>query len=168
MVKEFHSITYGDLSIADVLFHLADFASSENPKGYRIIIGTDSNGHNSGGKTEYITAIIVHRVGGGGIYFWKKATERKAFSLRERIYREAIISLDFASELIKDLAKYNLLTWPFEIHVDVGNMGETREIINEVVGMIRGSGLASMYRSGFEVKTKPNSFGASKVADRYT
>lgn len=33
-------------------------------------------------------------------------------------------------------------------------------MITEVVGMIRGS--------GYDVKIKPQSYGASKVADRYT
>ena len=46
------------------------------------------------------------------------------------------------------------------IHVDIGNVGPTRELINEVTAMIRGS--------GFTVQTKPYSYGASKVADRHT
>jgi len=33
-------------------------------------------------------------------------------------------------------------------------------MLQEIIGMIRGS--------GFEIKTKPESYGASKVADRYT
>ena len=47
-----------------------------------------------------------------------------------------------------------------EIHVDIGQKGPTRELIAEVVGMIRGN--------GFNVKTKPDAFGASSVADRHT
>jgi len=53
------------------------------------------------------------------------------------------------------ISKYNI-----QIHVDIGHNGETRVMINEVVGMIRGS--------GYEVKIKPYSYGASKVADKYT
>ena len=45
-------------------------------------------------------------------------------------------------------------------HLDVGDKGETREIIRELVGMVTGSGYAA--------RTKPDSFGASKVADRHS
>ena len=46
-----------------------------------------------------------------------------------------------------------------EIHTDIGQVGETREMIKEIVGMVRGN--------GFEVKIKPEAFGASSVADYY-
>ena len=45
------------------------------------------------------------------------------------------------------------------IHADVGENGGTREMIKEVVGLIRGN--------GFEPKIKPDSFVASGVADKY-
>ncbi|HAA34763.1 MAG TPA: hypothetical protein DCD97_05580, partial [Firmicutes bacterium] len=38
--------------------------------------------------------------------------------------------------------------------------GDTKELIREVVGMVIGS--------GFDARIKPESYGASKVADRYT
>ncbi|MGD0523344.1 MAG: ribonuclease H-like YkuK family protein, partial [Candidatus Microgenomates bacterium] len=43
---------------------------------------------------------------------------------------------------------------------DVGPLGPTREMIREVVGMVNGN--------GFVAKTEPDSWGASKVADKYT
>ena len=46
------------------------------------------------------------------------------------------------------------------IHADVGEKGQTQEMIKEVTGIIRGN--------GFEPKIKPESFAASNVADRYT
>jgi hypothetical protein len=42
----------------------------------------------------------------------------------------------------------------------VGKVGETKELIREIVGMVTGS--------GFEARIKPDSYGASKVADKYT
>ncbi|OIP97924.1 hypothetical protein COT69_01930 [candidate division WWE3 bacterium CG09_land_8_20_14_0_10_39_24] len=159
--KEFNSITYGQLTHKEVVFNMLNFLSEENEKGYKVIIGTDSNGHTNGKDcTEYITAILVHKVGCGGIYFWKKVVDKKAYSLKERIYKEALLSLEFAHRVMEDFSYVNVYTWPLEIHIDVGSIGETRKIINEVTGMIRGD--------GFEVKTKPLSFGASKVADRHT
>ena len=56
---------------------------------------------------------------------------------------------------VNGISRYNI-----QIHVDIGHNGETRDMITEVVGMIRGS--------GYDVKIKPDSYGASKVADRYT
>ena len=46
-----------------------------------------------------------------------------------------------------------------EIHVDIGPNGPTRELIADIVGMIRAN--------GFKVATKPSSWGASHVADRH-
>jgi len=158
--KEFNSITLGKLTYSEVVFNVVRYLSEENEKGYKVIIGTDSNGHGNKDCTEYISAFLVHRIGNGGIYFWKKVVDEKAHSLRERIYKEALLSLEFAQKVLDDFNAVNVLAWPLEIHVDVGTVGETREIINEVTNMVRGS--------GFEVKTKPLSFGASKVADRHT
>ena len=47
-----------------------------------------------------------------------------------------------------------------EIHLDIGTNGDTKDLIREVVGMVVGS--------GFDARIKPDSFGASKVADRFT
>ena len=49
---------------------------------------------------------------------------------------------------------------PIEIHLDVGEDGETKALIKDLVGWVT--------QSGYEAKIKPNSFGASKVADRFT
>ncbi len=47
-----------------------------------------------------------------------------------------------------------------EIHLDVGENGQTRDLIREVVGMVVGS--------GFDARIKPDSYGAMTVADKYT
>lgn len=155
----FNSPTWGSLSFEGVLSRLAGFVGESPEAAYRLIVGTDSAPQNSE-HTEYITALILHRLGAGGIYFWQRRIKEWAKSLRERIYQEALISIDFAKFLVEGLLENNLLDLDLEIHVDVGKVGQTREIITEVVGMVRGN--------GFEVKTKPDSFGASKVADRHT
>jgi predicted RNase H-related nuclease YkuK (DUF458 family) len=162
----FQSPTHGVLSFTEVIKRVGQYINCESLDGipsrkyhYRIIVGTDSSPRN-GEHTEYITALVIHRVGLGGIYFWQKTTTPRAVTLRERIYKEAMLSIDFAKLLVESLVAANLLDLDLEIHVDVGKVGQTRDIITEVVGMVRGN--------GFEVKTKPESFGASKVADRHT
>jgi hypothetical protein len=156
----FNSPTKGRMDLKRVIQELLSFINEEPGRKYKIIIGTDSSGR--GEKVDFVTALVIHRVGRGGRYFWRRIYENKKLVLRSRIYKEVTLSLDLAQKvsrkLLKDLnpdeIKQNL-----EIHVDVGRNGETREMIKEVVGMVRGS--------GFNVKTKPESYGASCVADKY-
>lgn len=158
-VETFHSPTHGKLTLPEIIQKIGDFAHAEPDYRYRIIIGTDSQ---TRGRTrlELVTALIVHRVGGGGVYFWKKLRQKKAHSLREKIYEEAIASLEFANEFLYLLReKPELLRFDLEIHVDIGERGKTREVISEVVAMIQGN--------GYQVRTKPEAYGASKVADRH-
>lgn len=126
---------------------------------YNIIVGSDSE------KAEkdfydFVSAIIIHHVGYGGIYFWRREVVKKKMSLKERIYQEAIMSLIASENLFSFVKKNGICKYDIQIHVDIGHKGETRVLINEVVGMIRGN--------GYDVKIKPDSFGASKVADRHT
>jgi predicted RNase H-related nuclease YkuK (DUF458 family) len=46
------------------------------------------------------------------------------------------------------------------IHADIGENGATKDMIKEVIGLIKGN--------GFEPKIKPEAFVASTVADRYS
>ncbi len=156
---EFQSPTLGVLKLEHVLVNISEYIKSAPAYKYKLIIGTDSEAK-YGRDVDFITAIVVHRIGAGGVYFWRRSLSSTFYSLKERIYQEAIISMEFAQNLFDVIQDNELLLCDFEIHLDVGKTGETREIINEVAGMIRSS--------GFEVKTKPESFGASKIADRYT
>lgn len=156
--SEFQSPTMGTMTLDDVkkaiLTYMAEDASSQ----YRLVIGTDSQPKN--GTVDFVTALVVHRVGNGGIYFWKRTVQNKKYVLQERIYTEASMSLSFATDFFGSFNHNGMSHYETEIHVDIGNVGETKVMIAEVVGMIRGS--------GFTVRTKPDSYGASKVADRHT
>src|SRR3989344_1224242 len=159
-IEIFHSPTHGTLTLPQIIEKITEFAHASPHYQYRIIIGTDSQKHNDKG-IDFVTALVVHRVGGGGIYFWKGYTKKRPYTLKEKIYEEALTSLDFANEFLFLLkGTPELLHFDLEIHVDIGEKGKTREMIAEVVAMIKGS--------GYQVKTKPESFGASKVADRHT
>lgn len=135
------------------------YIQADRGSKYRLIIGSDSQPKN-GSETDFVTAIVVHRVGSGGIYFWKRKLEKQRYVLKQRMYQEALLSLLTAEEFVSIFQKDGISKMDIEIHVDIGTGGETREMIAEIVGMVRGS--------GFAVKTKPDSFGASKVADRHT
>lgn len=158
-VDTFHSPTHGKLTLPEAIQKITDFAHAKPDYRYRIIIGTDSQTRGSK-AIEFVTALIVHRIGGGGVYFWKKFRREKPYSLREKIYEEAVASLEFANEFLHLLkGAPELLQFDLEIHVDIGKGGPTREMISEVVAMIQGN--------GYQVKTKPEAYGASKVADRH-
>ncbi len=154
---EFISPTYGRLSFDRMFQQLVDYMREEPDKRYNLIIGTDSL---LGDDTCFVTAVVIHRVGHGGRYFYHKFRNRKIESLRQRILFETSLSLETASQMSAQLAKNGFSELPVEIHLDVGDRGETKRIIREVVGMVQGSGYAAV--------TKPDSYGASKVADRET
>jgi len=161
--REFFSPTKGKMRISGMISDIARFVDEEPASFYRLVIGTDSQTKKLNGKseTDFVTAIIVHRKGKGARYFWKKEKRDSLLVLRDKIYTETLMSLDVAQTIVPDIrkeispAKYDL-----EIHIDVGPLGPTREMIREVVGMVNGN--------GFVAKTKPDSWGASSVADKHT
>lgn len=159
----FFSPSKGELTQDQVVAEIADFVDEQPASFYRLVIGTDSQAKRLNGKSEidFVSAVVVHRQGHGARYFWKKKKEIRVPHLREKIYTETSLSLELAQEIVPLLraqitpAKYDL-----EIHIDVGPLGPTREMIKEVVGMVNGN--------GFTAKTKPDSWGASSVADKHT
>lgn len=155
----FQSPTYGTLELPDVRQHILHFLASEPERKYQIVVGTDSQPNNGTG-VDFVTALVVRRIGHGGIYFWKRLVQKKRYVLRQRMYEEATLSLETADAVLTLLHQDGITKYDVEIHVDIGAFGETRDMINEIVGMIRGS--------GYNVKTKPDSYAASKVADRHT
>lgn len=155
----FQSPTYGSLALPEVREKILEFLARDSHATYQLVIGTDSQPHYGAG-VDFVTAIVVHRKGAGGIYFWKRVVNKKVYVLRQRMYEEATMSLEMAETVLALLHKDGITKYDVEIHVDIGAFGDTREMITEIVGMVRGS--------GYTVKTKPESYAASKVADRYT
>lgn len=164
----FQSVTHGELFTGEVISLIKSFLEERPSSEYSLVIGTDSHEKNDMPKNgkhnlNLVTAILVHRRGYGGKYFWKRKEVFDIHTLRDKIYAETFESLSFALTFVPLLKKrlngksplYNL-----EIHIDVGEHGDTRDMIKEVVGMVVGN--------GFVAKTKPEAYGASSVADRHT
>jgi len=159
----FYSPSKGKVEISGMIEEIASFVDEKPSEFYSLIIGTDSQSRRLNGKAEidYVTAIVIYRQGKGARYFWKKEKRLQKPILRDKIYTETLMSLDIAQEIVPRVrkkvspAKYDL-----EIHIDVGPLGPTREMIREVVGMVNGN--------GYVAKTKPDSWGASSVADKHT
>lgn len=156
----FVSPTKGVLSFEAMFEDIMRYTAEVPNTVYKLVVGTDSHSRD---ELCFVTAVIVHRVGKGGRYYYRKRRHRAMTSLRQRIFYEASLSLEVAARLagrfaengFTELNKLNV-----EIHLDIGQEGESKELIKEVVGMIVGS--------GFYPRIKPEAYGASKVADKHT
>jgi len=154
----FYNPHAGELLFNAVVQAIVDEMHADPKARYELLVGTDSSVN--GPQVDYVSAIVVHKVGKGGRYYWTRVREKKTFSLRQRIWREAWLSFELAQRLLKGLSSFAPLAFNLEIHVDIGENGPTKELIDEVVGMIIGS--------GFAVRIKPQAYAASSVADKYT
>ncbi len=156
----YYSPTHGKVDLATLRNIVSRYMSQGTKENYQIIVGTDSQKIKSGAGYDFVSAFVVHRIGHGGIYFWRRELYDKKVSLKERMYREAIMSLEVSEGFVELLQINGISRFNIQIHIDIGKNGETRDLIQEITGMIRSS--------GYDVKIKPDSFGASKVADRHT
>jgi len=162
--ESFENPSLGHLTLDQVSQEVAHFIKADPQRFYRLVIGSDSQERRLNGKKELnlIGAVVVHRLGKGGRYFYQRQKRRKPNSIREKIYTETFFSLEIAEKLLPKVNKIlnGKKNYELEIHIDVGRAGETRDMIKELVGMVNGN--------GYTAKTKPESYGASKVADKHT
>lgn len=157
----FHSWTKGNLTLEEMVDEIGLYVHAQPGSVYQIIVGSDSSSTN---PVSVVTAVTIWRVGNGGIHFWFSGEKKHFHTLQDRIYEEAIRSVTLAQELRtrlrEKLGEDALWDGRITIHIDVGQVGPTKELIDRVVGMVKGY--------GFQAVTKPNAFGASVVADRHT
>lgn len=169
----FFSPSKGNLSLDRVIIEIFGYMQEMPERNYEIVVGTDSP---SCDKPFFPIAVVVLRTGAGGRFFLKKMQYPDNFLKRfaninwkNRILQEVYLSCELALSLKEILEKEKTLRqaqgeslkYQFEyIHADVGEVGKTKEMIKEVVGLIKSN--------GFEPRIKPQSFAASVVADRYT
>jgi len=146
-----------DELIAEIKKYIAEHPEAE----YKITVGTDSNASN---YAQFVTAITILRVGNGGRYFWTRTEKIYCPGLQDRIYKETMQSITFTQELrsrLKDkLGEEFFWDNQISVHIDVGRKGPTKDLVESVVGMVKGY--------GFEAVIKPDSFCAFVVADRHT
>ncbi len=145
------------MSLDEILEDIFYFIKERKEEKFKLIIGTDSHAKN---EICFVTAIIIHHIGKGARYYYHKKKEKKITSLRQKIFYETALSLEVAGKVVDYFDNTDLEKLNVEIHLDLGNNGETRSLIKEIVGMVVGS--------GFNAKIKPDSCGASTVADKHT
>ena len=162
----FYNPTKGNLKVGEVIEELLNYISERPEKFYDIIVGCDSS---SSEEPRFPVAVVILRVGEGGRFFLKKIAYkgRKFYNWKMRILEEVFLSCQLALFLrenfekkIKSLEQKNPHYQFRYIHADIGEQGQTKDMIKEVTGLIKGN--------GFEPKIKPESFVASTVADRYS
>jgi predicted RNase H-related nuclease YkuK (DUF458 family) len=86
------------INAAEVVREITDFMREDGARSYRIMIGTDSALYNST-DADFVTAVVVHRVGNGARYFWRRAELKNFHTLRDRMIKEAMISLEIAQQI---------------------------------------------------------------------
>lgn len=149
------------LSLIEVMKEIAAYIKEKPAHRYEVVIGSDSSGL-SRRPISIVTAVTIRRIGNGGRYFYVRGTPRAFHHLRDRIYAETMASITLAQELrgrLRDSLGEDIF-WQDQIHIDVGEVGLTRHMVDEVVGMVKGF--------NFTAVIKPGSFAASCVADRHT
>lgn len=161
----FFSPSKGNLSLDEMIKEIFGYMQAAPENQYEVVVGCDSP---SSEKPFFPIAVVVLRTGFGGRFFLKKMHYSDEFLKRfvfwkNRILQEVYLSCELALSLREILEKENRfgLKYQFQyIHADVGEQGKTKEMVKEVVGLIKSN--------GFEPCIKPQSFAATVVADRYT
>ncbi|MDO8554960.1 MAG: ribonuclease H-like YkuK family protein [bacterium] len=149
------------INFEELIKEIANYIKAEPKADYRITIGTDSPGVT---MPFFVTAVTILKIGNGGRYFWTKTETIHCPTLRDRIYKETVLSITLTQELkshLKDVLGEDAF-WndKISVHLDVGQNGPTKDLIDGVVGMVKGY--------GFEAVIKPDAFCACIVADKHT
>lgn len=165
----FYNVSEKKMSFQTVLERIKGFMLKDPRSEYVLSIGSDSHVHQT--ETKFITAVHLHRVGKGAWGCLKNHTvQRPITSIREKISMETALSQEIAYCFIsKYLMELSDILIPFadegadlifEIHLDIGRRGMTKELIQEMTGRIEAMGI--------EAKIKPESYTAFSYANRYT
>ncbi|MFH1561326.1 MAG: ribonuclease H-like YkuK family protein, partial [Patescibacteria group bacterium] len=95
-MADFNNITNGKVGWKGLGREIRSFVSADLESEYKLIIGSDSRSRDlATGKPgiDLVTAVVIHRKGRGGRYFWKKNKVENIYSLKEKLYQETLASL---------------------------------------------------------------------------
>lgn len=165
----FYNHMEGEMDLETAFRRIKEFINADPCSVYRLSVGTDSHIHHK--ITRFITAIHLHRLGSGAWGCLRKYNlNRPIQSVREKISMETAFSQEIADLFMsRYVMELNDLLIPFidrgadfsfEIHLDIGRDGATKDLIQEMTGRIAAMGL--------EAKIKPDSYTAFSYANRYT
>ncbi|MDP4144222.1 MAG: ribonuclease H-like YkuK family protein [Bacillota bacterium] len=150
------SMSYGEIDFNRMVQLISNYVNQESNRDYQISVGTDSQNFD---LTKTVIVVAVNRIGNGGIFFYDIKRVKKITNIRQKIFYETNLSLELATKLEERLKRENL-NYNITIHVDAGNNGPSSMVIPEITAWINSC--------GFACKTKPDSYAASCIANRYS
>ncbi len=118
-----------------------------------VYVGTDSQ--QDGKVTQLVTVVAVHEPGKGGRAFYTVETVGRIASLRERLLREAMLSVQVALEIEPLLSSESIL----EVHVDANPNVKFKSsaYVKELTALVVSQGLLCVL--------KPESWAATHLGD---
>lgn len=157
------SPTYGPMTIHEIVDRVIEYIKEDEDAEYEIAVGTDSQNHD---RTKIVLALVVRRIGKGGIFFFQTTYLKLIKNVREKLIKETQMSLELADTFLKILEDkfdneefdYTSYKIKYQVHVDAGYHGKTSELIPELMAWVRGC--------GYDVSVKPESFAASSIANK--
>jgi len=150
------SMTYGEVEFNHMIKLIKNYVNEKPQYEYKISVGTDSQNFD---LTKVVIVVAVNRIGNGGIFFYDIKKVKKITNMRQKIFYETNLSLNLAAKTSEKFQQENF-NYNIDIHVDIGNNGPTSKVIPEITSWITSL--------GFECKTKPYSYAASCIANRYS
>ncbi|NLV75502.1 MAG: hypothetical protein GX023_00715 [Tissierellia bacterium] len=151
-----YSPTYGKVNYEEMIDIIKRFIKKSPESTYNISVGTDSQNFD---YTKIVVVVAIHRIGNGGIFFYDIKNIKRITNISQKLFYETSNSLSVAMRLSETLEKEGI-DFGISIHVDAGKNGQSSKLIPEIVGWIKAC--------GFGCETKPNSYAASSIADKYT
>ncbi|MDT8715149.1 ribonuclease H-like YkuK family protein [Clostridium sp. 19966] len=150
------SISYGEVTFQGMYKLICDYMLKSKGQEFKITVGTDSQNYDI---TKVVVVVAIWNVGHGGIFFYDIKKVNKITNVRQKIFYETSLSIELADKLLKKFNENNL-NYEISIHVDAGDNGESGKLISEIVSWVNSCGFTCM--------TKPDSYAASSIANKYS
>ena len=128
------------------------FVRENAREGQVVHVGSDSL--QLARHTRFVTVVAILTPGRGGRALWRRETRRRIVSLRERLLYEVWLSVELALRLSP------VVPGELSVHIDANPVARHRSsaYVQELVGLV--------VSQGFRAVIKPESWAASRAADR--
>ena len=140
--------TLTGVPVADVVAFVRENAR----EGQAVHLGTDSL--QLARHTRFVTVVAILTPGRGGRAIYRREVRARIASLRERLLREVWLSVELG------LGLSPVVPGPLSVHIDANPVETHRSsrYVQELVGLV--------VSQGFRAVIKPESWAASRAADR--
>lgn len=131
---------------------VVEFVREQAHEGQIVHLGTDSMQLRR--HTRFVTVVAILTPGRGGRAIWTREVRPRIHSLRERLLREVWLSVELGLRL------HPVVPGQLHVHIDANPIARHKSsaYVQELVGLVVGQ--------GFRAVIKPESWAASRAADR--